>query len=69
MTDNRAAPADFAPHSLWEGGRGGGLRRCRRARAAGKLDPSAFITHHYGIDDIGKAFEAANDKLLLVPGL
>ena len=29
---------------------------------AGKLDPSEFITHHYSIDEIGKAFEAANDK-------
>ena len=25
-----ATPTDFAPHSLWEGGRGGGLQRRRR---------------------------------------
>ena len=32
ITGNRPAPADFAPHSLWEGGRGGRLRRWGRVR-------------------------------------
>ncbi|MCI0771392.1 MAG: alcohol dehydrogenase catalytic domain-containing protein [Chloroflexi bacterium] len=30
--------------------------------AAGRVDPSGFITHHYPVEQIGEAFAAANDK-------
>jgi hypothetical protein len=40
--DHRPAPADFAPHSLWEGGRGGGCGALRHELSEG-------ATSHHGL--------------------